>query len=102
MFTPLEDYTLRTAGHGLRVNDETTGPVIKYVAGTNGSSAYTFHWSWCHVLVDNPNFTFYKGSYLSHRQHVPMWEVILYKLERLREVLRLLQGLQKTLILLRD
>ena len=29
-------------GNWIRLNDETTGPVTKYVAGTNGSSAYTF------------------------------------------------------------
>jgi hypothetical protein len=44
----------------IRVNDETTGPVTKYIAGVNGSSAYTFTGPGA-TSGDNPNFTFYKG-----------------------------------------
>ena len=44
----------------IRLNAETTGPVTKYTAGTNGSSAYTFTGPGA-TSGDNPNFTFYKG-----------------------------------------
>tara|TARA_R110000744_G_scaffold112747_1_gene211445 strand:- start:107 stop:757 length:651 start_codon:yes stop_codon:yes gene_type:complete len=47
-------------GGWIRLNDETTGPVTKYIAGTNGSSAYTFTGPGA-TSGDNPNFTFYKG-----------------------------------------
>ena len=47
-------------GVWIRLNDETTGPVTKYTAGTNGSSAYTFTGPGA-TSGDNPNFTFYKG-----------------------------------------
>ena len=42
------------------MNDEVSGPVTTYVAGTNGSSAYTFTGPGA-TSGDNPNFTFYKG-----------------------------------------
>ena len=44
-------------GVWIRVNDETTGPVIKYTAGTSGSSAYTFTGPGA-TAGNNPNFTF--------------------------------------------
>ena len=47
-------------GAWVRLNDEATGPVTKYTAGTNGSSAYTFTGPGA-TSGDNPNFTFYKG-----------------------------------------
>ena len=47
-------------GVWIRLNDETTGPVTKYTAGTNGSSAYTFTGPGA-TSGNNPNFTFYKG-----------------------------------------
>ena len=47
-------------GGWIRLNDETTGPVTKYTAGTNGSSAYTLTGPGA-TSGDNPNFTFYKG-----------------------------------------
>ena len=47
-------------GAWIRLNDETTGPVTKYTAGTNGSSAYTFTGPGA-TSGNNPNFTFYKG-----------------------------------------
>ena len=47
-------------GAWLRLNDETTGPVTKYTAGTSGSSAYTFTGPGA-TAGNNPNFTFYKG-----------------------------------------
>ena len=48
-------------GAWIRLNDETTGSVTKYTAGTNGSSAYTFTLGLEQRLVTIPNFTFYKG-----------------------------------------
>jgi len=47
-------------GVWIRLNDETTGPVTKYTAGTSGSSAYTFTGPGA-TAGNNPNFTFYKG-----------------------------------------
>ena len=47
-------------GVWIRLNDETTGPVTKYTAGTSGSSAYTFTGPGA-TSGNNPNFTFYKG-----------------------------------------
>ena len=44
----------------VRLNDETTGPVTKYTAGVNGSSAFTFTGPGA-TSGNNPNFTFYKG-----------------------------------------
>ena len=44
----------------VRLNDETTGPVTKYTAGVNGSTAYTFTGPGA-TSGNNPNFTFYKG-----------------------------------------
>ena len=47
-------------GAWLRLNDEASGPVTKYTAGVNGSSAYTFTGPGA-TSGNNPNFTFYKG-----------------------------------------
>lgn len=47
-------------GNWIRVNDEISGPMTTYVAGTNGSTAYTFTGPGA-TSGDNPNFTFYKG-----------------------------------------
>ena len=47
-------------GVWVRLNDETTGPVTKYTAGVNGSTAYTFTGPGA-TSGNNPNFTFYKG-----------------------------------------
>ena len=47
-------------GAWVRLNDEASGPVTKYTAGVNGSTAYTFTGPGA-TSGDNPNFTFYKG-----------------------------------------